>query len=131
MFPTVLEALELGAPEGITGRSLWPALTRAEPVAPRLLVAEANLYGPERKTLIRWPHKVVLNVVTRQRHLYDLASDPGEKVDLAAKTGALLNELLTELQGVLRTANRDRIREQAATLDAETKEQLRALGYLD
>ncbi len=131
VFPTVLEALELPVPEGISGRSLWPALTSTEAVASRPLVAEANLYGPERKTLIRWPHKVVLNVVTRQRRLYDLASDPDEKIDLAPKNAALLNELLTELQGVLRTANRERIRQQAATLDPATKEQLRALGYLD
>ena len=127
----LLEALELPAEEGLTGRSLWGALARGEPVPERSLVAEGNLYGPERKALVRWPHKVVLNLKTRERKLFDLEEDPRETQNLAQTEVALLNSLLSELQSHLRTASRELVRHNAAELDDATKEKLRALGYLD
>jgi arylsulfatase A-like enzyme len=131
IYPTVLEALELPAEEGLTGRSLWGALSRGEPIPERALVAEGNLYGPERKTLIRWPQKVVLNLQTRERKLFDLEADPGETQNLAQTELALLNSLLSELQSHLRAASRELVRHNTAELDEATKEKLRALGYLD
>jgi arylsulfatase A-like enzyme len=131
VLPTVLEALELPAEEGISGRSLWGSLTEGDPIPERGLVAEGNLYGPERKALIRWPHKVVLNIVTRERKLFDLEADPEEKEDRAKEQVALLNSLLSELQAELRSATRERVQSQAAELDAATRDQLRALGYLE
>jgi arylsulfatase A-like enzyme len=131
VLPTVLDALELPAEEGIAGRSLWGAVREGTPTEARALVAEGNLYGPERKALVRWPHKVVLNLVTRERQLFNLEQDPGETQNRAKEQVALLNALLTELQGELRQANRERFRHQAADLDPATRDQLRALGYLD
>jgi arylsulfatase A-like enzyme len=130
-FPTVLEALEFPALEGLAGQSLWGALSRGEPIPARAIVAEGNLYGPERKTLIRWPHKVVLNLQNRQRTLFDLEEDPAETQNLAQAELALLNSMLSELQSHLRAASRELVRSNAAELDEATKEKLRALGYLD
>ena len=131
VFPTVLEALELPAEEGLVSQSLWGALSRGEPIPARALVAEGTLYGPERKSLIRWPHKVVLNLKTRERKLFDLDADPGETRNLAKTELALLNSLLSELQSHLRAASRELVRHNTAELDEATKEKLRALGYLD
>jgi arylsulfatase A-like enzyme len=131
VLPTLLDALGLPPEDGIAGQSLWGALARGEPLPERAFTIEGNLYGPERKALIRWPYKAIVNVATRQRKLYHLGDDPGETRNLAEEEPAALNRLLLELQEQLRAASRDHLRHHAAELDAATREQLRALGYLD
>jgi arylsulfatase A-like enzyme len=131
VFPTVLEALALPAQEGLTSESLWGALSRGEPIPPRALVAEGNLYGPEYKSLIQWPHKVVLDLETHEGKLFDLDADPGETRNLARAEPALLNALLAALHSHLRESTLALARHPAARIDEATKEKLRALGYLD
>ena len=129
--PTVLEALGLPATEGGFGRSLWGVLTRGEVVPERELIAEGILYGPEQKALVRWPQKATLNVVSRERRLYDLSTDPTEQRNLAGTQPAVVNSMLSDLVDRVREGTRARIQQHAAAIPAETREQLRALGYLD
>jgi arylsulfatase A-like enzyme len=131
LYPTILDALELPRDSEIAAESLWKRVQGGEPPTPRSLVAEGNLYGPEHKALLRWPHKVIVNTVTQKRWLYDLAQDPSEKQDLAGPQAAVMVRLLSELQQTVRTATRQRIQKHEAEIPAETREQLRALGYLD
>ncbi len=129
--PTILEALGLPATEGVVGRSLWGVVTRDEVVPERELIAEGVLWGPERKALVRWPQKATLNVVSRERSLYDLSTDPTEQRNLAGTQLAVVNSMLSDLIDRVREAQRARIQQHAAAIPAETREQLRALGYLD
>ena len=129
--PTILEALGLPATEGVFGRSLWGVLTRGEVVPERELIAEGVLYGPEQKALVRWPQKATLNVVSRERRLYDLSTDPTEQRNLAGTQPAVVNSMLSDLVDRVREATRARVQRHAAAIPAETREKLRALGYLD
>ena len=83
LLPTVLAALELEPEPEIFGRSLWAAIAGAEPVGPRVSIAENTLKGRQRKALVRWPHKLILDEESGEVALFDLAADPGEQTDLA------------------------------------------------
>lgn len=118
------------------GRSLWPLLERSggrgevrEPLGRRMLWAESILYGTEQKVLLRWPYKLVLDVVTGERRLFDLAHDPGEREDLAA----VHEEIADRMEATLRRrllAETD-VRGEAPTPDPATLRELEALGYVD
>ncbi len=133
LSPTILDALGLDAsPPGVpgSGRSIWGLATGEEPGRQRALIAETTLYGAERKSVIRWPHKLVLEPATGWRRLVDLEKDPDELRDLAADRP----ELADELEGVLRrymAAVGERRSERAGDIDSETARELEALGYVN
>jgi Tfp pilus assembly protein PilF len=127
VLPTVLDALGTAAPSGIAGRSL---LAEAEGGA-----------GPERRIYFEalsgslnrgWAplHGVLLErtkyVDLPLPEVYDLAADPREATNLAARDGGRLESLRAALQP-FRAADRGPAR---AGEDAETRERLRSLGYL-
>jgi choline-sulfatase len=130
IFPTVLEALGLPPVEGLAGVSLWGALTQGQPLPERELVAEGILYGSEKKALVRWPYKTILDMATRSRRLYDLSSDPTEQVDLAPRDPARADALVRDLMDRVRTAVSERGRQQRASPSSEVLQKLRALGYI-
>lgn len=127
LVPTVLDALGLPAPEGLAGRSLLPmAGGESRPAAPAYFEALSGMMSR------RW---APLYGVVRDRlkyielpipELYDLLDDPREESNLAAgrpreieEMRALLARLRAEDRGIARRAE-----------DAETRERLKALGYL-
>lgn len=131
--PTVLEAAGIRPAPGIAGRSLWPSLRGDGELEQRNVFAEGNLYGPELKTTLRWPYKLVKpRGKDAPARLYDLARDPHEKNDLAAARPELVEELLGELRATIKEARtiRKSLRDEAQ-LDEETRERLRSLGYVE
>jgi hypothetical protein len=65
------------------------------------------------------------------RHeLYDLAADTGEQRNLYAERADVANALLGELEAFRRAHPAYAGPREAAPLDAEALEQLRALGYV-
>jgi arylsulfatase A-like enzyme len=129
LLPTLLEALDLPVPSGLPGVSLWPNLIAAQPLPDRALLAEGTLYGPERKALVRWPWKLIEASEGEDPMLFDLANDPAETRDLASAHPQRLGELLRELRDLSATAPEDGTQE-PASIDAETRQQLESLGYL-
>jgi len=127
--PTLLDAL--GAPPlpGTAGISLWPLLRARRPPAARPLVAESPRYGPRAAAIIRWPHKLIADVDANNVRLFDLAADPGERRELKTSHAATAAALRAELDRHI--ASSTRTRPQAASLDDDTRERLRALGYLE
>lgn len=131
--PTILEAAGIRPAEGIAGRSLWPSLRGDGALAVRSVFAEGNLYGPELKTLLRWPYKLVKpRGKDAPGRLYDLAVDPHEKRDLADAHPEIVEELLEELRVTIKEARtiRKSLRDEAE-LDEETRERLKSLGYVE
>jgi len=113
------------------GRSWWPALTGGRPPRPRRpLIAEGILYGAERKAIVRWPAKLVVDRKTGTRTLFDLARDPGESHDLAELRPRAASRLASLLEAEL-GREAEGAGGAAVELDAETLEELRALGYLN
>jgi arylsulfatase A-like enzyme len=127
VLPTILDALGMPPLEGIDGASLWPLLTgRGELGGARQLVAENSLYGDQRRAIVEWPYKMIVNVETPEVALYDLERDPAEVHDLAAAKPEVVERLAAALDARA-TASVERA---PVELDADTKRELRALGYL-
>jgi arylsulfatase A-like enzyme len=128
--PTILEAVGVSGESNPLSRSLWPRLTRRKRLDPRPLVAEGTLYGPERKAIIEWPHKLELDPSSESIRLFDLESDPGERSDLSPSEMAAARHLEERLRSILEAARSDEAPEEIE-LDEETLEELRSLGYIE
>ena len=129
VLPTVAEAVGAPIPPGAEGTSLWPLL-RGDPgpLPDRALWAESTLYGPPLAAIVRWPYKLVIGGTAPL--LFDLEKDPAERRDLAAAEPERAAALEAELRAQLQRAAQESPPRQAATIDDEVREQLRALGYL-
>ena len=127
VLPTVLDALGMARPEGIDGASLWPVLNGSgELDGPRELVAENSLYGDQRRAIVEWPWKLVIDLEQPDTALYDLERDPAERENLAAAQPEVVERLTTALA---RRVQRE-VDHAPVELDADTRRELRALGYL-
>ena len=128
--PTILDALGIKIPDVIQGMSLLPLIKNPsrwkgyncyfESLSPNLNRNWAPLHG-----LIRGKHKFISLPVIE---LYDLEKDFKEEHNLAALEKSITKELKTSLDKLLSTD------QQALStrklIDRETKEKLRALGYI-
>jgi choline-sulfatase len=128
--PTLLEAAGMDRPQGMEGFSLWGAASGTSPPPERLIYAERRGSLPERKVVIRWPYKLIVEAGDREPRLYDLSADPAERMNLSGQRPQVMAVLGGELE---RRFQLDAGRAPAASadLDAETLEKLRALGYMD
>ena len=135
IMPTILDYLSIRANHEFSGRSLRPVI-EAKKVAPghglieRQYVSEefSKKFNVEREILLgirRWPWKFLMNGAG-DVELYDLSVDPGEHNNIAAEQPELVQKFRTET-----TRNLQEIREtEIPGMDPETKENLKALGYL-
>lgn len=128
VMPSVLDAAGLPAPAHAQGRSLLPLLRDGSADAPVVL------------SQIRQGSAAALRVgewkLIRRKHrdqLYRLSDDPAERVDLhdalperAAELAARLDAMLADSAALRASFAEPR----SGVIDAETLEQLRALGYL-
>ena len=135
LMPTLLHLAGLDAPAGIDGRSLettWDTQGRDSPPAPRQLLFELDneltlLNGPR-------PHArglsdgawKILTAPGGAAELYNLATDPGERHDLAAEQPAELARMQHLLTAALARAPAPAPTRELTDVE---KERLRALGY--
>jgi arylsulfatase A-like enzyme len=136
--PTVLELLGVELPEGIQGRSLLP-LVSGEPEEPRIAYADQlNLFDLDAGMVERRPNDDLLfcamdrswKLIYRPLHpefseLFYLPDDPGEKENLYDPNHPQAQRLLRFLEqsgGFVDSPFGD-------SLDEDTLERLRALGY--
>jgi len=126
LLPTVLDALGLPAPDGLSGRSLWPLAfgKRAAPVPAYFEALSSSLnrgWAPLRGVVDGGLKYVDLPLP----ELYDLEQDPSEASNLVARRPADLDRLRERLA---RFRERDGVSRVAE--EAEALERLRALGYV-
>jgi choline-sulfatase len=126
VVPTVLDAVGQPTPAGIDGSSLWPVVTGGRARAPRALFAQNSLYGDQRQAVIDWPYKLIVNLDHPRRELYDLDADPGEHRDVSS----LHPELVDRLEASLPQRSKAAVAGEEVDLDAESRRELEALGYL-
>ena len=134
--PTLLDWIDVPIPEDFDGQSLWPTLSTGVGIPDRTLVAEGRLYGPNRRALIRWPLKLILDENNRPLRVADLATDPGEHQNMLQsdpdRVDEFVRNLVRELRDDLALAEGAPIQPQdePVELDEDTLERLRSLGYL-
>jgi arylsulfatase A-like enzyme len=144
LAPTLLELVGLQVPAELAGTSWAGALRGGEPVAERRSCYQAHrgaVHGgrdSDRKrskgllavAVIEGSRKEILHLVRDEHLVFDLGADPQELRSLVGLRSRASSELLGCLAEVSRGLGAlDRLA--ADTLDGETVEQLRALGYLE
>ena len=97
--------------------------------------ADELLDGNELTSLIegRWKYVRANSANPRglpREALYDVAEDPGEKVNLVRQRPELAAALAARLDRFLQAGGQGRTESSPVELDAETTEHLRVLGYL-
>lgn len=123
--PTVLGLAGLTAPETMDGADLLAGVALGE--RPQL----ARSFGDRPQlSWTRWPMRLVVDVATRKRQLFDLSRDPGELDDLASKRPATFAWLYRELvRAVIDASERRPTTGTLGAQDAEFIKKLRELGY--
>ena len=141
VVPTVAEVLS--RPElarGARGRSLLGAEARSgkiPAISQRVNLKKyfrplAELRGERNVAIVSGTWKGVWNQDPDTFELYDLAEDPGETRDLAGAAAERAASLRAEARAWLeQCAHGDPTTAPAGALDPETRERLRALGYVD
>jgi arylsulfatase A-like enzyme len=134
VLPTILDVAGVPIPAGLAGRSLLPAASEAFPAPePDGTFAYLDRRGRVVETAIEGGRKLIRFRVEGRGApgigLFDLASDPGETRDLAASERVWREYLLARLDAA--AAAPPGPEPPSATLDAEQRRALEALGYLD
>ena len=131
VLPTILDAFAIEPPQGLSGRSFLPSL-HAAPSPPTL--GTVGAFMEHWRTLYVGPWKLVERP-RRSPRLYHLDNDPDEAHDVAADHAVIVRYLRgllgLQLAATRATPARRRPRPEHTVIDAETREQLRALGYVD
>jgi arylsulfatase A-like enzyme len=136
LAPTILDLLGLPVPPGLDGVSLVPALRDGRALG---LEAFVEAFGRVRGTARdkragwrgeRWKYIAAPNAPDVAEELYDLASDPRERRNLATAEPARLAELRARVAAVEATAlESDAVL--SADEEAAVEQRLRDLGYIE
>ena len=145
LLPTILDLLGVPVPEGLVhrGRSLVPLLRGEEMEGRDFVFASARcdptrygdrpyqLDGDRQIDTVRSSDWKLISFPGHDRdynELYDLEADPGERHDVAAKNPLLARSLLQKLDEWRRDSRKS---VPTPDIDAETRERLRQLGYIE
>ena len=138
LAPTLLDAVGTPPARGFRGRSLLPLLKGTAPASPEPLVAETG-YTPDGRVLVAYresDRKLILHLPpgrgeprVLRAELFDLAADGRELVDRAASPEAA--RIRDHALAFVRRARAEAAPDTPAVLDAETKADLKALGYFE
>lgn len=129
LVPTILDLLDLTAPDDLAGVSLLPVIERPSQPLDRQLYSETYLpfysYGWAKLQVLRQGRYKWID--GPEPELYDTARDPRELSNLREQHPGTAHDLERDLHERLPTGED---RETQVDLDAESRERLRSLGYL-
>lgn len=134
VMPTLLELLDLPAPQTIQGRSLVSAMQEQQPESIPVLSEHVMFPGQYRATLRSQNRSVMFFEEEGRLETYDLVADPGQSQDLGddPESASLRDALHTRL--VASFSIREQLDDQQAgqplAIDEETRRQLIELGYV-
>jgi arylsulfatase A-like enzyme len=136
LAPTLAELFgwkrEEGDP-GFDGVSLLPVLTGRAPASSlesRAFLEHLDFTDGAALALVAGPRKIILE--KDEKHLFDLAGDPGERRDLFGRpdTAGEIGRLSSELAGQYNAYSRSALARRSARYDPELEGKLISLGYV-
>lgn len=132
LAPTLLDSAALAGLPRAEGRSLIPAL-RGEPLDASRTVVTTSRHYPDRPE--RWqvgvrsgPYKLCATPATQGFALFDLRSDPREKIDLSESRPQVVARLRKEVERTVQALEAPEI---SRELDESERRALAELGYAD
>lgn len=135
LLPTILEAAGIEAPGGIDGDSLWPAMDRPSGPGQSRPIFSYLDYEGRRGLAVELDGLKLIQGLSHDflpwRQLYRTESDPGEHEDVSHVYPVSAGYLASLVRAELATYDRVGKAEELSEFDAETREALQALGYID
>ncbi|MCX6645658.1 MAG: sulfatase [bacterium] len=83
IFPSILKYLDLDIPDNLHGLPLQNVINDNIDNS-RPIFGEDNTRWSQRKFVVEWPYKCILDFVSFEAKLFNLADDPGELTDISA-----------------------------------------------
>jgi arylsulfatase A-like enzyme/Tfp pilus assembly protein PilF len=132
IFPTILDAVGVNAPEPVHGQSLLPIVAGEDLELDRGVYSESLYpllhYGWAPLRAIRADHRKLISAPRPE--VFDIVADPREERDLSLEQPSLTGELEKRLSDLRAKIDREAPAAGAALdIDPETLAQLQALGY--
>ncbi len=124
VLPTILDYLKIAPPPGVEGTSLRPAIERGAAVHEAVF----SSWGGQRAAAGD-RYKLILQLGNGSRRLFDLASDPGETLDVRSEHPRAAHRLARELSHWIRNVE-GKTKRGAEIRDSEALDRLRSLGYI-
>jgi arylsulfatase A-like enzyme len=126
IVPTVLDYLGIDRQAlGLEGRSLRPLIERDRPVDRYLFAGQGKM-----RTVSDGRYKLLLDLRSGERRLFDLDADPGETADLAAEQPQVAAELAAVLSHWIETLEGEVGAPTSLDAAEELRKELEAVGYL-
>ena len=133
LMPTLLELVGIKSPDPVQGESVVPLVNGDQNTLGLFAYGESfyprNHYGWSELKSIR--NESFHFIDAPRPELFDVREDPRQQNNIASQRAATVSRLKTELDRLVDELGVEGIDEQEpSTLDAETQQQLAALGYL-
>ncbi len=134
LLPTILEAAGVEVPAAIDGDSLWPAMERMSvPARPRPIFSYLDYEG-RRGLAVELDGLKLIQGLSHDflpaRQLFRIESDPREHEDVSHVYPVSSGYLASLVRAELATYDRVGKAEELSDFDAETREGLKVLGYI-
>ncbi len=128
IFPTILSLAEISVPDGLMGKSLINGPNLSE-----IVYSELITRGYEGRSLImneiKYSEYFYGNKIKKE--LFFLSDDPAEKENMYNEHAEVRKMYFEKLQNIVEKISEGTLQPEKVILDEETKESLKALGYIN
>jgi arylsulfatase A-like enzyme len=133
LMPTLIEHLHLPEVEGLQGRSLVPDIFGQPPSQPVMAFSEGVKSKLKQWAVYYGDWKVIVDGRTKRVALFNIAKDPQEKENLAAKNPEKLKMLVNMVHQQVQVNKKlgDQMRIKEVPLTPQQYQRLKSLGYVE
>jgi arylsulfatase A-like enzyme len=131
LMPTILSLAHIDPPTRLQGRDISELLDRDLPQTETTVLSTATLNSPDLHSIRTRQHKLIVDISTDEKYLYDLTSDPGEFQSLVSSEEVLTEQLHRQLLLALsEIETQGPLNPEFSPISDELRERLKALGYV-